>query len=228
MPEHSAYRHELKYTLGTAEYLILRQRLRCLMQPDPHAGPDGRYRIVSLYFDNFDDKALREKTDGISRREKFRLRHYDNDTSLIHLEKKQKLNGLCLKSGTVLPPAVCRRLITGDLNWLPTNAPELARELDFQMHCQLLRPRTLVSYTREAYVYPVGNVRVTFDSDLHTTQDPTDFMRPEPDAIPIAPGQLLMELKYDRFLPSFLAEVLQLGTPRIRAFSKYAACRVLN
>ena len=58
------YRHEIKYEIQPFQYLILRQRLSALLRPDPHAGPDGRYRILSLYFDNCNDKALREKRMG--------------------------------------------------------------------------------------------------------------------------------------------------------------------
>ena len=55
---------------------------------------DGKYEIRSLYFDNMEDKALREKLDGISVREKYRLRMYNGDTSVIRLERKVKNCGL--------------------------------------------------------------------------------------------------------------------------------------
>ena len=52
---------------------------------------DGKgYRVRSLYFDNYNDKVLREKIDGVNEREKFRLRLYNDDTSFIKLEKKVK------------------------------------------------------------------------------------------------------------------------------------------
>ena len=80
------YRHEWKIALGPGDLFVLRQRLRAVMQPDAHA-VDGRYRIRSLYFDTPEDRALREKLDGVSRREKFRIRYYNGDVSCIHLEK---------------------------------------------------------------------------------------------------------------------------------------------
>lgn len=58
------YRHELKFEIPYGEYLVMRSRLKLIMKSDPHAGEDGRYRIRSIYFDNSDDKALREKIDG--------------------------------------------------------------------------------------------------------------------------------------------------------------------
>ena len=64
------YRHELKYHIGPADHLALRQRLKAVMQQDLHTGADGRYTIRSVYFDNYRDKALREKVDGVQRREK--------------------------------------------------------------------------------------------------------------------------------------------------------------
>lgn len=90
------YRHEWKHVLNTADLLILRQRLRAVMESDPHA-VDGRYQIRSLYFDNEEDKALREKIDGVNMREKFRIRLYNCNAEVIHLEKKSKRNGLGTK-----------------------------------------------------------------------------------------------------------------------------------
>ena len=84
------YRHELKYKIHFSEYLAIRQRLRSVMRPDPHAGADGTYQIRSIYFDNVYDKALREKVDGIQKREKFRIRYYNDRFSLITLEKEDQ------------------------------------------------------------------------------------------------------------------------------------------
>ena len=75
------YRHEWKIELSPSDLLILRQRLRRVLQPDAHA-VDGRYLIRSLYFDTPEDRALREKLDGVSRREKFRIRYYNGDAGV--------------------------------------------------------------------------------------------------------------------------------------------------
>ena len=91
------FRHEWKIEINTADLLALRSRLRVLMEPDAHA-VDGRYQIRSLYFDSLTDRALREKIDGVNRREKFRIRYYNGDTGFLSLEKKSKLNGLCNNS----------------------------------------------------------------------------------------------------------------------------------
>ena len=58
---------------------------------------DGSYRVTSLYFDTPYDTALREKLDGVDRREKFRLRYYGELPGFLKLEKKFKVDGLCGK-----------------------------------------------------------------------------------------------------------------------------------
>lgn len=72
MQDQNHYRHEYKYEITYVDYYELRARLGCLMQRDPHVDADGRYRVHSLYFDNCNDTALREKIDGVAKREKFR------------------------------------------------------------------------------------------------------------------------------------------------------------
>ena len=98
-----AYRHEWKHVISPADLLVLRQRLPLLMEWDPHA-TGGEYLVRSLYFDNAADTILREKLDGVNVREKFRLRYYNGDPTFLRLEKKSKINGLCLKQTAPLSP----------------------------------------------------------------------------------------------------------------------------
>lgn len=107
------FRHEFKHEIGYCDMLALRSRLSAVMQQDPHA-INGRYKIRSLYFDNLDDKALLEKVNGVDRREKFRLRCYNGDTSLIFLEKKIKANGLCAKEQTVVDREQAMAIVNGN------------------------------------------------------------------------------------------------------------------
>jgi hypothetical protein len=87
------FRHEWKHEINAVDRLVLLTRLNAVMKRDPHA-VDWVYRIRSLYFDTFSDRALREKIDGVNIREKFRIRFYDGDLSYICLEKKSKRDGL--------------------------------------------------------------------------------------------------------------------------------------
>ena len=118
MEQEKHFRHELKYMIPYSEYLALRERLRPVMLTDPHTGPDGKYRIRSIYFDNVYDKALREKDDGVANREKFRIRYYNDDFSFITLEKKMKIDTLCLKEDATITEEECRKILNGNLEWM--------------------------------------------------------------------------------------------------------------
>lgn len=227
MAANGRYRNEYKYSVDYADYLALRQRLRPIMRIDPHAGPDGRYTIRSVYFDNYSDKALREKIDGSAKREKFRIRYYNDDFSYIALEKKMKYNDLCLKLDAQITESECRLLLDGKLDWMLSHPAPLVGELYVKMKGSQLRPRVLVSYTREAYIYSPGNVRVTFDSDIRTTLWHQEFLEKQVKDISAAetPGQIILEVKYDDFLPEIIQDIIQTERVRQQAFSKYCACR---
>ena len=195
------------------------------MQPDQHAA-DGTYRIRSLYFDTPEDTALREKLDGVSRREKFRIRCYNHDYSLIHLEKKSKLAGLCKKESTDLTAQEVRQLLDGDTRWMAAADRPLVQELYRKMQTRQLRPKTLVDYTREPFIYGPGNVRVTLDYDLRTGLGCTEFLDPDCPTIPAGGSPILLEVKWDEFLPDIIRAAVQLEGRRVTAFSKYAQCRI--
>ncbi|MBR2491144.1 MAG: polyphosphate polymerase domain-containing protein, partial [Ruminiclostridium sp.] len=171
-------RHEWKHRLSPQDLPILRARLGAVMTPDPNA-VGGSYHIRSLYFDTPADTALREKLDGVNVREKFRIRCYNKDFSLIHLEKKWKANGLGTKEKARLTPDQVRAILTGDWDWMPGSQDALIRELYVKMTLQGLRPKTIVDYTREPFVFGPGNVRVTLDYDLRTGLHCTDFLNPD-------------------------------------------------
>ena len=154
------YRHEWKIALDPGDLFVLRQRLRAVMQPDAHA-VDGRYSIRSLYFDTPEDRALREKLDGVSRREKFRIRYYNGDTGFIQLEKKCKRGGLGWKEQTQLSERQARDIAAGRFNAVDPGGDALLGELCRKARTERLRAKTIVDYTREPFVYGPGNVRVT-------------------------------------------------------------------
>ena len=219
------YRHEWKHEINYADRLALRARLGAVCRADRHA-VGGVYRIRSLYFDTPSDKALREKLDGVNRREKFRIRYYNGDASLIHLEKKSKVNGLGTKEMAELSAAQAQAIVDGDLDWMPASGEPLMQELYYKMRAQGLRPRTIVDYTREPFVYAPGNVRVTLDYDIRTGLGCTDFLNPGCVTIPAGEGAAILEVKWDAFLPNIIRDAVQLPGRRAGAFSKYAACRI--
>lgn len=217
------YRHEHKYAIDYLNYLSLRQKLSHVMRPDSHADGDGKYLVTSLYFDNCFDKALKEKLHGVNMREKFRLRYYNDNFETVYLEKKQKINGLCLKNSAPLPYDDCLIILGGGHSHLIESDAPLIAELGFKMQTQLLRPRSVVRYSREAFTYTPGNVRVTFDSGISTGLSPDWFFQPA--QAPLESPVMIMEVKYDEFLPEIIRHIVQPHCTRLQAFSKYASCR---
>lgn len=221
------YRHEIKHEISPGELLVLRQRLRAVLRPDDHAA-GGKYRIRSLYFDTPDDRALREKLDGVNEREKFRVRLYDNDPSVIHLERKYKRGGLGYKQTAPLTAQQARALARGETDWLDgADDPLLALFRDRVLH-GALRARVLVDYTREAFVYAPGNVRVTLDYDIRTGLRCTELLDPDCVTVPAPGAPCLLEVKWDAYLPDVVRGAVQLGARHAAAYSKYAACRMYD
>ena len=219
------FRHEWKHPISPGDLLVLRRRLRLMARPDGH-GSQGRYLVRSLYFDTPSDRALREKIDGVDRREKFRIRCYDLDPSFIRLEKKSKRNGLGRKASVPLTAEEAGALAEGRWDWMPASGRDLVLELYSKMKSQGLRPRTIVDYTREAFVYAPGNVRVTLDYDIRTGLRCTDFLNPDCVTVPAGDAPAILEVKWDAYLPAVIQDAVQLPGRRTGAFSKYAACRV--
>lgn len=220
-----AYRHEWKHIINLSDMIILQGRLPAVMTPDPHA-INGKYEIRSLYFDDPADRALREKLDGVSRREKFRIRCYNRDTSLIHLEKKSKTGGLGEKLSAVLKKDEAQAIVDGDYTWMRHSTDPLVTEFYSKISSQRLRPKTIVDYTREPYLFPAGNVRVTIDYNLRTALHCTDFLNSECITIPAGDAPIILEVKWDAYLPDIVRDVVQLNARSVCAFSKYAACRI--
>ena len=218
-------RHEVKHQISPQEDLVLASRLGKLFSRDGHAGPDGSYRVTSLYFDTPYDAALREKLDGVDRREKFRLRYYGESPAWLKLEKKYKVNGLCGKRSARLSTEEAEGLLAGDWGFLLERGEPLLRELYSKLLGTGLRPRTVVCYDREAFTYAPGNVRVTLDRNIRTGLNCLDFLRPK--RFPLKPleGLTVLEVKYDNFLPELVRMAVQTPGRRADACSKFALCR---
>ncbi len=222
----SVGRHELKHYINYSDYMQLRSRLRHIASLDDYSQSGGSYRVRSLYFDNYYDKALHEKLNGLNNREKFRLRLYNSDTSFIRLEKKSKVNNLCRKDSEALTLEQAEEIIHGDYSPLKDAGSQLLLEFYAKLHYQQLRPKCVIDYNREAYIFPAGNVRVTIDSDIRKSVNVDSFLDDSIPTIPIQ-GTIILEVKYDNFLPEIIRGITSLSSRQSAAFSKYAAARLI-
>ena len=220
------YRHELKYLISAGQMQFLQSRLQGLVPRDPHVTDSGSYRIRSLYFDDRQNRAYYENENGTDPREKFRIRIYNGSTQKIRLECKRKERTKTLKTACDLTLEQTRLLMEGRM--LPDLAaqPPLLRKLSLQMQTRQLKPVVIVEYDRIPYVYKLGNVRITFDTDIASCRDPGQFLSPQIPRRQILPaGMHLLEVKFDEFLPDYIYRALMLDNLQQTAFSKYYLCR---
>ena len=152
------YRHELKYQIGPADHLALRQRLRAVMQQDPHTGADGRYTIRSVYFDDPYDRCVRENLAGVSHREKWRIRAYNCSPDRLSLECKAKEHDMIHKDSCILTQAQFRLLMAGQPCPVTADTPPLLNRFSGLIRTQGFAPKVIVGYDRRPYIYGVGKV----------------------------------------------------------------------
>ena len=219
-------RHEIKIPINPFDKAILTSRLSACLKRDINAGSDGSYRVRSLYFDTPYDTALREKLAGVDRREKFRIRIYNMGADgRILLEKKIKIKGLCGKINTEITLHECNKLLMEDYAWMASDKRAVVTELYTRIKNTMLRPKAIIDYKREAFVYNTSGVRVTIDSDIRSGLFSNEFFRRDLALVPASDGLIVMEVKYDTFLPDFIADILKTGSRRQTACSKYAIGR---
>ena len=220
------FRHELKYEITAAQLLMLKNRINHLIPPDRHAGPTGAYTIRSLYFDDQDDRCMRENEDGTDPREKFRIRIYNHSADRITLECKRKERSKTHKTSCPLTIEQTKLLMAGKVVPDIASQPPLLQKLTVQMLTRRMRPVVIVEYERIPYVYKNGNVRITLDTNISSSSAVECFLDSVIPKRPVLPaGQQLLEVKYDEYLPDFIYRNLQLHSLRQTAFSKYYICR---
>lgn len=220
------YRHELKYQITDAQVQLLKNRINHLIPADSYAGENGVYSIRSLYFDDYENRCLRENEDGTDPREKFRIRIYNASSERIMLECKRKERGKTHKSSCPLTVEQTRALMAGKILPDIASQPPVLRKLTLLMMTRRMKPVVIVEYDRIPYVYKNGNVRITLDTNIASSSAVERFLDRDILPRPVLPvGQQLLEVKYDEYLPDFIYRNLQLHSLRQTAFSKYAICR---
>lgn len=220
------YRHELKFVCGEQALRLMEERIRLVCRRDSHAGAGGYYAIRSLYFDTYDDRFLYESLSGVDRRHKYRIRIYNGSGDMIRLERKSSRGGLKRKESCRITRAQCGQMAGS----LPIEGigpeQELLRQFAAERACTLLGPRVIVEYIRTPYVYPIGNVRVTFDRHISSREGGNLFDGNAPGKGVMPEGLHVLEVKYDGVLPGAIRELLGGGgNLRAESFSKYVLCR---
>ena len=222
-------RHELKFLVTRTQLEVLRRVIAPVLRLDANAEKNGgSYFIRSLYFDTVFDDSLYEKYSGVMNRDKYRMRIYNMNGRDVFLECKSKIGTLISKRSVRIPRELAEQLMAGDPSGLENTRSGLLRDVYREMRTRLMHPVVLVDYEREAYLHPAEEVRITFDMRVRSGLNSTELFNPHVPTVPVLPhDETVLEVKYNRVLPPYIAELLSFACPEAvqTAVSKYTLCR---
>lgn len=214
-----------KFLVDLASAKKLEGLLSQVMPGDPHNGSRG-YPVRSLYFDTLHDRDFAEKMFGTDPRRKVRLRVYDPEADFALLELKQKQGENQRKRSLPLTQAEARRLIDGDFDVLLDREEPFAAEMHALMSINGYRPKAVVEYDRTAFIAKENKTRVTFDRSIRATELNCDLFDPKLPLYPVFdPFNVVLEVKFDGFLLSYVRSVLNMVDKSELSVSKYCLAR---
>lgn len=219
------YRVEDKYNCTEAELYMLQARMEAVLRSDDNEGGPEGYRISSLYFDDIWDSCLQDTVDGVNRRNKYRIRIYNDSLDVIKLEVKSKKDSRILKRSKTISKAQMESLVRGECIEDGASAEDPATLFNLAIRTQGLKPKVIVAYERKAYVYEPGNVRITFDRNVRASGRVEAFGQKNISYDFLREYDKVLEVKYDEFIPGFLLQLLETGDMQQSAYSKYQLCR---
>ena len=221
-------RQEKKYAINIADGVILRGRLGTVMLQDAHNGAQG-YQIRSLYFDTPDDQDFHDKLDGLELRRKIRLRTYSPRSDFAMLEMKQKQGPYQRKRSLRLSREDAERLCRGDYSPLQRYPDPFAAECYGLMHCRCYQPKAVVEYHRQAFIARENHIRITLDSQIVATEAGFDLFSPQlPMYWVMDPFRMVLEVKYNGFLLSYIKDLLDRVERSELSVSKYCLARSVS
>lgn len=219
-------RQEKKFLLTYPEFQNCSKQFDQILKPDIHNKEETGYLIRSLYFDTIYNQDFNEKEDGLEKRKKIRLRIYDTKQNFAMLEMKQKDGSNQKKRSLKIKKEHATQLILGNYEVLLNYNDSFAIECFAVMNTQCYRPKSVVEYKRKAYVAKENNIRVTFDYDIRVTESNFNIFDEELALNPIfQDSKVVLEVKYNNFLLSYIQDVLNTTDKSEVSVSKYCFSR---
>lgn len=218
-------RQERKYLLSYDQFRQKDRLFEQVLHPDPHNGLLG-YAVRSLYFDTMQDRDFCEKEDGLEIRRKIRLRIYSPDSDFALLEMKQKQGVNQKKRSLRMKRQDAAAMAQGNYSCLLSYPEAFAKECYGVMSMMCYRPKSIVEYKRKAYIANENNIRITFDHDIRATESNMDLFSPVLIQNPVLdPSLVVLEVKYDGFLLSYMKQLVSIDGKSPVSVSKYSLSR---
>jgi len=216
------FRHEYKYRIPYEDMLTLREKLNEVLTID--RCEDG-YLIRSLYFDSIEDTDYYDKLGGEINRKKIRLRIYEPNPKYVKLEIKSKYDVHQLKRSIVIDKDTAEELIKENYDVLLKYDDETAKEAYTILRKGLYKPKVIIEYQRIAYMTGT-TTRITFDFDLRSSSSIDSFFDEEINYNNLSnKTNVVLEVKFDRFLEPYLSNILSSYGTRFESVSKYVMGR---
>ena len=217
------YRNEWKYCCTDADLARVEHRIGAVLPKDLHAGPDGRYSVHSLYFDDLSNACAMETEAGNGLRFKYRIRYYGSNPEFLRLERKEKRYGGCFKASCRITADEYEALVSGNVSELLYDETRpLLQRFAAEILTRGFTPRVIVDYERIAYVEPIANVRITLDLNIAVSKEYRRFLHGDYLRVPLLPkGSHVLEVKFDDLFPGYLKQSVYECRLQQRSFSKY-------
>lgn len=224
----SLKRRELKFYISYKEYLILSNLLKKILKHDKYNKEDkGGYFVRSLYFDTIDNKEFEDKMAGVENRSKYRLRIYDVNDPLVKFEIKRKLDNIISKETCNITREDAIEIINRNYEVLLKYKDKVLNKAYKEFKKSQYYPVVIICYLREAYVYEFNEIRIAFDKFLKSTPFETDLFKKDISTTQkLKKGLVIMEIKYNHFIPDWLKALIQIPSSERSALSKYCVGRL--
>ena len=214
------FRHEYKYVIPYGDMLEIRNKLDKVLKLDRN----DAYMVRSIYFDSPDDTDYYDKQGGEMIRKKLRLRIYDINSDLAKIEIKGKYDYHQLKESLVVSKNVALNIINGDYHDLLLMDSDLAKKIYVYFQSGY-RPKVIIEYLRAAYITNT-TTRITFDYNIKKSNDFKKFYTNDINYFELTnPNDVVLEVKFDRFLEPYISKILEKYTNRYQSVSKYVMGR---
>lgn len=214
------FRHEYKYVIPYGDMLELRNKLDKVLKLDR----GDAYIVRSLYFDSPDDTDYYDKQGGEMIRKKLRLRIYDINSDLAKIEIKGKYDYHQLKESLVVNKETAKKIINGNYDELLKIDNDLAKKI-YVLFQSGYRPKVIIEYDRAAYI-TTTTTRITFDYNIKKSDDFEKFYTNDINYFELTnPNDVVLEVKFDRFLEPYISQILEKYTSRYQSVSKYVMGR---
>lgn len=221
-------REEKKFLLDYSSFYKVKNFLMQVMISDPHNTGEG-YMVRSLYFDTLDDLCFIEKMDGVMKRKKIRLRVYDPNAETAFLEIKQKDGAYQEKRSLEVSKADALELINSNYDVLLKYKGEFAKQCYSLLKEGNYRPKTVVEYQRLAYIAKENNIRITFDSNIRSTEANFNIFDNNLLLYPVFPkSDLVLEVKFNGFLLGYIKSFIDNIEKSELSVSKYCLARQVS